>query len=271
MFIPLSSPWTVCPQTGQMLSEYLLEQAWAIFASEPRQGWWKQTPVPCFCICPPAQVVILPTTPSTSTGGWAAIWARKRRCICGMQLTIIYLEINYLAWYTLGKKNLLKEFTLMQKWTFCSNHLGYSFVPWMFSMLAQRLQWNSGTACCKLLHFTWPWKYYVGEKRWNALRAQKGWLKMSHVLSKMAVVQRGWTQREQEEVWTARWTQAGTGCSIPVHPSLYNLFLLFLYSHTLTSSFPAPQIFCVCPFLKILTACWVLLLLLWQLCKTNKH
>lgn len=113
-------------------------------------GWGEHRQASYFCVCPPAQMVLLPNTPPTSTDignwvgqhprshGWDTVWARKRCCICGTQLTIIYfyLEINDLAWYTPGKKkNPLKEFALIQKQIFLSNHFGYSFVPWMFSML----------------------------------------------------------------------------------------------------------------------------------------
>lgn len=75
--------------------------------------WGEQKQVTCVCICPSVWVVLHLSTQHIFYQHWCA---RKRCCICGMQLTRIYfyLEKSDLAFYMLGKKKkTMKEFSLM--------------------------------------------------------------------------------------------------------------------------------------------------------------
>lgn len=113
-------------------------------------GWGEHRQVACFHVCPQAQMVLLPSTQHTSyqhwhrdLGGtipkvpWLGHSLGKEEMMHLWNAANNYLLLLRKQWFSMihawQKKNTLKEFALMQKWTFLSNCFGYFFVPWMFS------------------------------------------------------------------------------------------------------------------------------------------
>lgn len=257
----------------------LLSASWrGEFVGESTGKWPVSTSVPK----PRWSFSPTPNTPtSTDTGtwvgqhprshGWDAVWARKRWCICKMQLSIIYfyLENNDLAWYTLGKKKIpWRNLHWCKSEHFSQTVLGTFLFPGCFPSPEFAMKFWHGPLLTAPLYMSLE------------ILCRRAKVKCPLCSERLAenepCAQQSAGSSEKVNAARARGSVSGTvrcGRHRLLHPSssLVQPFLTFSLSPILHLQHTSLTNILHMFFLKYLEYLPNFTLLIWELCKTNKH